>query len=359
MPMDRRSFMKAGGVAAAAGLAGLAGCSGILGGGGSGATNWQYDPSTLSETQTRFFGSMQYGDLYEMRDELPGSMQDSFQTDSSSSVSPEDLDLLTGVGGGQLSMETSSGAFFGSMAVTGTFDTDALSSEIESQGNASQSGEYEGYTLYEGANLNQGVPNGTVPGGQETDMSATVALSEESLVFGVTVDQGTDLGVDGEQAATTMIDAEAGNVERLTANSDHVSELQNKLGGATMVVGGEVDPALVELAQEQGATGMGGQFMNGLRAGGFSGDVSPDTTTYKFAIIYDSSQSAEDSGIVGLVNMASQQATESEQINSIDANQDGSTVVVTVKGDTQALLSQGQNSVPMGAASVTAVPNDF
>lgn len=359
MPIDRRSFMKASGVAATLGVTGLAGCSGLLGDGASGAASWQYDPSTLSDTQMRFFGSMQYGDLYEMRDELPSSMDTGFETDGSSSVSPEDIDLLTGVGGGQLSMETDSGAFFGSMAITGTFDTDALSSEIESEGEATRSGEYEGYTLYEGANLNQGMPGQSVPGQPEMEMSATVALSEEAVVFGVTVDQGAGLDVTGQGAVEEMIDAAAGDAERLAANSDHASELNDKLGDGTMIVGGEVDPALVDLAEQEAGSGMGGGMVKGLRAGGFGATIDPDTTTYTFAIIYESSGAAEDAGIASMVDFLGQQASQSEEINSIDSSQDGATVLVTIEGDTQALLEQGQGQVPMGAASVNAAPTDF
>lgn len=357
--MDRRSFMKASGVAATLGVTALAGCNGFLGGGGSGAANWQYDPAALSDTQTRFFGSMQYGDLYEMRDELPSSMDSSFETDESSSVSPEDLDILTGVGGGQLSMETETGAFFGSMAVTGSFDTDALASEIESEGEATQTGEYEGYTLYEGANFDEGMPGQSMPGQPDMSMSATFALSEEALVFGVTVDQSGDLNVDGQETVETMIDAEAGNAQRLAANSDHVSELNDKIGGSTMAVGGEVDSTLVEAYQQDAGAGMGSQVLNGLRAGGFGADITPDTTTYDFAIVYEDSGAADDSGIVGLVNMMGQQASESEEINEIDANQDGATVVVTIEGDTQALLDQGQSQMPMGAGHVGAIPTGY
>jgi len=358
MTMNRRSFMKASGMAAALGVTGLAGCNGLLGGGGSGPTNWQYDPETLSSTQMRMFGSMQYGDLYEMRDELPGSMGSAFETESTSSVSQEDIDMFSGVAGGQLSMETQSGSFFGSMVITGSFDPDAIGQEMASSENTQESGEYEGYTLYEGANLDQELPGGSMPGQTPTDATATVAVSADAVVFGVTVDQGTDLGVNGQQSVEAMIDANSGSGTRLADANDHVRQFHSKLGGDTMVVGGDVDPELLEMAQEQSGAGMGSQMMNGLRAAGFSAGIDPSTTTYTFALIYESSQAAEDSGIVGLVNMMSQQASESEEINSIDANQDGSSIVVTVEGDTQALLSQGQNQVPMGSMSAGAIPGD-
>ena len=243
--MDRRSFMKASGVAAALGVTGLAGCSGILGS-SSGASNWQYDPATLAETQTRFFGSMQYGNLYSMRDELPGTMGENFEVDTQSPINPEDIDLLTGVGGGQISMQTGSGAFFGSVALTGSYDVDAISSQMMSEGSVQENGEYEGYTLYSGTNLNQQVPGDQMPTG--TDATATAALSEEAMVLGVTVSQSGSLDVSGQDTVETMIDAKAGNAPRIDANSKYAKKLHNKLGGATMVVGGEVDGALDEHA---------------------------------------------------------------------------------------------------------------
>ena len=357
MPMDRRSFMKASGVAAALGVTGLAGCSGILGS-SSGASNWQYDPETLADTQTRFFGSMQYGNLYSMRDELPGTMGENFEVDSESPIKPEDIDLLSGVGGGQVSMQTGSGAFFGSVAVTGSYDVDAIESQISSQGSAQQSGEYEGYTLYSGTNLNQQVPGDQMP--TDTDATATAALSEEAMILGVTVSQSGSLDVSGQDTVETMIDAEAGNAPRIDENSKYAKKLHDKLGGATMVVGGEVDGALVDTYQDQyGSGGMGGEMMNGLRAGGLSADIGSSTTTYKFGIVYNNSSNAESSGIVGLVNMMKQRLTEQEAINEVNANRSGDTIVVTVKGDTQTLLSQGENQVPMGAVGGNAVPIDY
>lgn len=387
MPMQRRKFMKASGVAAVLGITGLAGCNGILGGGGgSGADSWQYDPETAAQdrsetqseggdgdqsgggngdqggslTQARVFGSMDFGSLYEIRDQLPESVRSSFEVDSSSSVSPEDVDILSGVGGGQMSVDTGAGGFFGSLAVTGSFDPDALGEELQSEGEVEQSGSYEGYTLYEGANMGQ-MPTGGM--GATTDATATVAVSDSAVVFGVTVSQESDLGLTGQDAVEASIDANAGNADLLSANSDHVSTLKNELGGSTMIVGGDVDQSLVEAYREQagGGGGMGADAMlNGLRAGGFDADVGGETTTYNLAVVYNNGDNAEGSGILNVVDTLKESLTNQEGINSVTSNRNGATILVTIEGDTETLLSQDQSQVPMGAtAGVDAVPTDF
>lgn len=358
MPIDRRDFMKASGATAALAVTSLAGCSGFLGGGSS-ASNWQYDPATLADTQTRFFGSMQWGDLYSMREDLPPSMQSSFEMSGDSPIEPGDVDLFTGVGGGQVSMDTGNGAFFGSLAITGSFDSGELTDRIAAEGTAQEAGEYEGYTLYEGTNLDQGVPGGTVPGGS-ANATATVGISDSAMVMGVTVDQGSDVSVTGQDTVETMIDAEAGGAPRLTQNSDYAQTLQNELGGATMVAGGEVDGSLVEAYMQQaGGVGMGSQMVEGLRAGGFNADIGSSTTTYNIAAVYESSGAAESSGLADTIDGLSQMGNLPEGVDSVDATRNGDTVVVTVEGDTQTLLSQGQSQVPMGGAVGSAVPVDY
>lgn len=361
MPMDRRSFMKASGVGAAMGLSALAGCSGLLGGGSTTAGgSWQYDPATLADTQTRFFGSMKYGELYAMRDQLPESMAN-FETSSDSPVSPGDIELATGVGGGQVSMDTGAAGFFGSAAITGSFDKSAMTQEIESQGSSQASGNYQGYALYEGTNLDQNVPGSTMPG-QSVDASATVGVGDSAMVGGVAASQGTDTGVTGKAAVETMIDAEAGNAPKLANNSQYASTLKNELGGAMMVVGGEVDGSLVQSYRDTNSgMSMYGSMLEGLRAGGFNADISPDTTTYTFAIVYDNADNAGSTGIPQMVNNYKSRLEQQPSINSISANQNGQTITVTVTGDTEALLSQGQQQVPMGSAvgDVEGIPSEF
>lgn len=339
MQVDRRSFVKATGAGAVLATTGLAGCNGFLGGGGAGgsARSWQYDPSTLAETETRFFGSMDYAGMYQSRDSLPESMQESFAPTEDAPIDPADVDLLTGVGGAQMSQQGDSGAFYGSAALTGSFDGEALASEVESEGDAQQTGEYEGYTLYETSDMGE-----TGFGMSQLQGSGTAAVGDTAVVVGVSVAQNTDVSVTGEDAVRASIDASNGNAALLHDNSQHATQLSSQLGDATMVVGGEVDPALVDAAG-QDESDMAGQVTSGIRAGGFGVDIDGDTTTFTFVGIYESAQRAEDSGVVGLAEGFSAQFEQQEGVNSIDANQDGSAVVVTVTGDTETIFEAGES----------------
>lgn len=346
MQPRRREFVKATGLAAVLGTTGLAGCNGILGGGGGGgsaAADWQYDPSSLADVGNEFFGSMNYGALYDARDQLPQSMQDGLESSGDSPISPSEIDLLSGVGGASFSMGSGTGAGFGSIAVTGSFEKSTVTDEIESQGSAEQTGEYEGYTLYENASM----AGGQIPGQPGTSGSATVGAGDGAMVMGVTMSQGSDIGVTGQDAVETMIDASAGNATRLSDADGHVQQLSSNLGDATMVVGAAIDPSLVGFAEQSASGGMQQQVVTGLRAGGFTADVDGETTTFTFGIIYESDQRAEDSGIVGLVNgMSTQLEDQQPGIETVEASRDGSFVEVTLTGDTKTLLEQGQSQAP-------------
>lgn len=345
MQAQRREFVKATGLAAVLGTTGLAGCNGILGGGGGGSSagSWQYDPAVLTETGNQFFGSMDYGTLYENREQLPESTRQSFETSEDSPVQPGDIDLLSGVGGASLSMGSGTGSGFGSVAVTGSFEKSALTSEIESQGNTEQSGEYEGYTLYENADM----AGGPIPGQPASSGSATVGIGSDAVVLGVTAAQGSEIGVTGQDAVETMIDAASGNARRLSDADGYAQQLSSNFDDATMVVGASIDPSLVGFAEQSASGGMQQQVVTGLRAGGFTANVDGETTTFTFGIIYESEQRAEDSGIVGLVNgMSSQLENQQQGIETAEASRDGAFVEVTLTGDTQTLLEQGQSQAP-------------
>jgi hypothetical protein len=127
-----------------------------------------------------------------------------------------------------------------------------------------------------------------------------------------------------------------------------VSEISNQLGSATLRVGGQVDPGLVEAALAMSGSAQT-QFVDGIRGGGFGMQLNGDTTTFTVVGLYEDAQAAEDTGIVTLVNQFSDQFVEqSPEIDSIDASTDGRSIVITVEGDTQALLEQGTGSVPGG-----------
>jgi len=343
MQPTRRQFVAAGGLAAVLGTTGLAGCSGLLGGGGTSAESLQYDPAEVADTGNVLFGSMNYGDLYEMRDELPPSAQDSFEVDDEDSpFQASDVDQMVGVGGGDVGQMMQSTSFFGSLGVTGSFDRQTMVDEIESEGEVTSAGEYGNFALYEVPELSQ-APVGGV--GQQTPQgSGTIGLSNGAMVMGVGVAQNSDLAVDGEEAAKAMIDASSGDVPRLSGSSGPAQDLQSRINDRLMAVGAEVDPDLVEMAQSLygGGPGMGGGAMlNGIRAGGLGADIDPETTTYEFVLIYDSGSSAEESGIADLVDGMSSQMEQQPAIDSVSSSRDGAAVTVEMSGSTEQILDQG------------------
>lgn len=348
METSRRSVLKAGGTAALLGVTSLAGCSGILGGGEVSPADYQYDPATLVETQNRFFGLADYAGLYEAREYFPQSTQESFESSEDTPVNPEDIETMVGVGGAQISMSDSGGGtVFGSLGVLGSFDKGTVEDSIQSEGDAEQSGEYEGFTLYENTNS---ASSDVVGGGVPTDATATAAAGDGAVIIGFAAADG-EAGVTGDQAARTMIDAGNGDVELLNDNSDYASSLRDRLGDSSVMMGGEVDPGLVEMATQSG--GMQTQFVNGIRAGGFGMTVDGETTTMSVVGIYTDSQAAEDSGVVELVDFASDQAVdESQGIDSVNAEYDGNAVVVSVEGQTQTIFDQGMGGGAGGGFDV-------
>lgn len=362
MQINRRSLLRASGVTAVLGVTGLAGCSGLLGGGGGGgrtAANYQYDPATLLETENKFFGTMDYAQLYRARENLPESTRENFETNPDSPIRPEDITTATGVGGARISMgDSGSATVFGSFAVLGSFAKADLEESIQSQGEAQQSGTYEGFTLYENAGSTSTGGVGDIP----SNTSVTAAVGEGTVIVGAASRQGEGTaGVSGRQAAEAMIDASNGNVQLLTATSQYAQQLTNRFAGSTFLVGGQVDPALVQLALSQAtaASGMQRQMVQGIRAGGFGMTIDGQTTSMTIVAIYEDAQTAEGTGVVEIVNRFSGQAVqESPALDSVTANYEGNMVVVTLEGQTRAIFQQGSSVGGTGfALGPAAVPD--
>lgn len=353
MQTNRRSVLKAGGLLAALGTTGLAGCSGILGGGDdSGPAGYRYDPSVLVETENKFFGMVDYAGLYEAREHFPESTRESFESADDSPVPPEEIDSFTGVGGAQISMgDTSSTSVFGSMALLGSFGMDAVQTDLEDDG-AEQVGEYEGFTLYENAGGSS--PSNIAQG----DTTAVAAVREGVAIFGAGGSSGeASTSVTGRQAAETMIDAGNGDVDRLEPNSERARQLAERVGESNVVVGGQIDPELVETAMQQSQGGMQTQFVEGIRAGGFGMTVDGATTTMNVVLLYTDAGRAEESGVQELADLASQQAVENNPgLDSVEAEYDGNAAVVTVEGETETIFEEGSSAAPVSGAA-TAAPN--
>lgn len=354
METNRRAVLKAGGIAALMGSTGLAGCSGGLlgddgGSGSSGPESWQYDPSVLGESPNVFFGSMDYATIYENREFFPEDTRNSLeQTDSSTPVNPEDIDFLSGVGGGNVSMMDNSGSGAGSVAVAGSFDRDAIADEVESQEDSTQVGEYEGYTLYESTTVGQQM-------GPDASGSATVGVGDGALVAGFAFASGTSTSSSGRDAVETAIDSSTGSADSLRGNNEYATTVADNVGDATARVGGVGDPDLIDqysaMAGSQTRT-----YVDGMRAGGFGMALEGETTTFTVVLAYESSQAAGDTGLTDLVEGFGPQFEQEEGINSVGAEQNDSAVVITVEGDTQTLLQQANQTGGMGGgvASMSA-----
>lgn len=354
METNRRAVLKASGIAALMGSTGLAGCSGgLLGdGGGSGSSgpeSWQYDPSLLGDAPNAFFGSMNYATIYENRQYFPEDTRNSLeQTDSSTPVNPEDIDYLSGVGGGSVSMMDNSGSGAGSVAVAGSFDQGALTDQIESEGSATQVGEYEGYTLYESSSVGQQM-------GPDASGSATVGVSDSALVAGFAFASGTSTSSSGQDAVETAIDSSNGSADPLRGNNEYATTVADNVGDATARFGGVGDPQLIDqysaMADSQTQT-----YVDGMRAGGFGMTLEGETTTFTVVLAYESSQAAGDTGLTDLVEGFGPQIEQEEGINSVGAEQNDNAITITVEGDTLTLLQQANQTGGMGGVASMSAP---
>lgn len=357
MQTDRRSVLRAGGVLAAMGMTGLAGCSGIMGGGEPpGPADYRYDPSAIAEAKNKFFGTVDYAGLYEQREYFPESTRKSFESSEDSPVSPENVDTMTGVGGAQITVgEGTSTAVFGSIVVLGSFPGSAIESNLKDDG-ATKLEEYEGFTLYENAGS---AADSDIASNQNT--TAVAAVRDGVVIAGVAGSQGeaaTD--VTSEQAARTMIDAANGNVDRLEPNSETAKQLGERFGDSSVMFGVEIDPGLItalEAMSGQGQSSMSTQFVQGLTAGGFGMTVDGETTTMEGALLYEDATAAEESGVVELVDLTSEQlVAENEGLDTFEAEYADNAAVLTIEGKTETIFEEGTSATGAGTdASVSPV----
>lgn len=337
---------------AALGTTGLAGCSDILGGGDPGPAEYRYDPSVLVETGVEFFGTVDYAGLYEARQYLPESEREFFEGAEDAPVSPDKIDTVTGVGGAQVAVgESSSAAVFGSVAVLGSFGSEAVALDLGDDG-AEEIGEYEGFTLYKSVD---GDSLGDIP---EEEGTAVAAVQDGLLVVGAVGSGGeTPAPVTNRQVTEAMVDAGNGDIDRLNPNSEYATQLSDRIGDATVMAGGEVDPDLIEQATagtgEGSGASMATQLVEGVRAGGFGMAVENATTTVTGLVIYTDAETAENSDVTELVDLTAEQAVaENPGLDSVEAEYDGNAAVVTVEGETETIFEQGGAAGAGGALAV-------
>lgn len=355
MLQNRRSFLKAGGLVAAMGLAGCTG--GLLeqGGdsGGSGDGDWKYDPSTLATVGNKFFGDIAFGQIYDNREYLPKTTQENFEMENEEvPIAASDIDMVTGVGGGQISVEGDSGSGFGSAAILGSWEKSAMETAIESEGEATQAGEYEGFSLYENAESTAG----SVSENLESQASAVIGIGDDAMLMGVAAAEGASTDVTGEAAVKTMIDASNGDAPLLANNSEYMSQITSSVSANSMLAGGEIDPALIDLAvEDMGSTQQ--QYVKGLRAGGFGASIEGETTTFSVAILYQTGAMAEETGLAGLAKgLAPTVEEENAALDSLDAKYESNAVVINMTGPTKKIFEEGQETAAGGTQLDIANP---
>ncbi len=353
MQQNRRAFLKAGGLLAAMGVAGCT--DGLLdqgdGGGGGGSRNWKYDPGTLATVGNKFFGDMAFGQIYDSREYLPESSKSSFEMGEDAPIDAEDIDKISGVGGAQISVESNSASVFGSAALLGSWEKSTMVSTMESEGEATEAGEYEGFTLYENAESAAGSV------GMASQTSAMVAIGDDAMLIGASAAEQTSTDVTAEATVTTMIDAANGNATLLGDNSEYANRVSSVISANSMIVGGEVDPTLVELAlQDMGRTEQ--QYVQGLRAGGFGASIEGETTTFTAAILYETATMAEETGLAELAEgLAPRLEEENEALDSLTAEYDDNAIVFEMSGPTRQIFEAGQDTAAGAAGTQLDVAN--
>jgi hypothetical protein len=344
MKTTRRSVLRASGMAAVLGATGLAGCGGLLDGGGDGTVNdWVYDPNVVASSPTVFFGSIAYGAIYEMREDLPQAVQSGFESDAEVPIQPADVENAAVVGGGEVGPDGDAGTAFGSGVLTGSIPRRELESELESNDSVEAAGSYEGYSLYEGTDLQEQF--GGMPGAAPVDVSGTAAVGDSAVLGGASLAQNMETSATGEAAVQTMIDAANGAARRLSTTDGPAREVQSRVGDDMIAMGASVDADVVDVGEDFGPGGeFQQQLLAGLRAGGAGVDLDGETGTLTGVLVYESDRRATESRVVDIVNGASGNLEGREGIERVDASQEGAVIVVTVEGNLEALAQTGMQN---------------
>ncbi len=342
MRLTRRSVLGVGGLAA---VAGLAGCSGVLGGASGGPRDWQFDVGAVSETPNRLFGTLDHARLSAHREHLPPSVRETVDTVPYSPLDTDAVESMAGVGGIQFGdHSTGSSVAFRSVVTLGSFDRGALEQRVRTAGDPDAERDYAGLTLFEGVDgENAGGVDG-IPGDDTPFTMAAVAVGDEALIVGWVSVRGRNAGmVLAPAVVEATVDAGTGDGPRLQDTDDRVSRLADITGEATVSAGLRADPALLDRYRQ--ADGPVGTLATGLRAAGIGLAVEGEMADLTLAGLYEDAASADAGDALELVEGV---AAEAAGIEAIDATDDGEAVVVTVTGETQALLEGPAPAPPTG-----------
>lgn len=323
---SRRTFLKASGAAA---LLGLSGCTGVLRSddgldedGPPGYTTWLYDPKALLGVDTRGFASYDVQSVLDRRDELP---EDPFENldeanERIEAVDLEEIEHLSLVGGG----ETDYSRYGVSFVVEGSFDVEAIRSELESEGEGMEyeTGSYQGYDLYYGEQESA-----------YSSQSSAVALSGDAVVFGMVEDEE----VTGRAAAEAMIDADGGSRAGYYDESEYARILVDAMGDATFVMGAEFDlgSGVRDRIQDERARALS----EGLAAAGMTGTLGAETTDYEFVLAYEEGTDVPEESAQALVDEAREQSPEAfEHVEDVSIRSGDRTLTVTTTVQSEELF---------------------
>lgn len=329
MQSSRRSFLKTSGLTALLGVVGTAGCletveNAVGGGGAPGYANWLYDPAEVHDSDYVGFGTFDVRTVYENEDELPDEMIDQVEevNDEFEFVDLEAMENVTGLAYGQPNRNVGGG----SMVASGEFDVDAITDEIEAETTEDyETGAHGDYTLYtmtrERANVDDGA---------ETN-SVTIAVSGEHVIVGGM--QAPD--VSSEDAVTTMIGAESGEVDRLQDGNEDADELVSQLGDASLVTGGTFDANLTNFTDEATPDDVV-DVVDDLVAVGLASDVSGETVEHTMAFVYEDADAASTDDMEDAVDEVQEKSDRADdQLEDVAVSKSSRTVLVSASGDTE------------------------
>jgi hypothetical protein len=347
MNESRRTFLKASGAAA---LLGLSGCTGVLesddgldGDGPPGYTTWLYDPKALLGVDTRGFASYDVQSVLDRRDELPEDPFESLEeaNERIEAVDLEEIEHLSLVGGG----ETDYSRYGVSFVVEGSFDVEAIRSELESKGEGAEydTGSHQGYDLYYGEQESA-----------YSSQSFAVALSGDAVVFGMVEDEE----VTGRAAAEAMIDADSGSRAGYYDESEYARVLVDAMGDATFVMGAEFDlgSGVRDRIQDERAR----DLSQGLEAAGMTGTLGAETTDYEFVLAYEEGTDVPEESAQTLVDEAREQSPEAfEHVEDVSIRSGDRTLTVTTTVQSEELFDDFSDMGVMsgsatGSGSATA-----
>ncbi len=352
---SRRQFLRRGALGAT--LAALGGLAGCLDDGTPGETDekgdgqvekdytaWLYDPAEFFDPDVTMFTSVDVArakTLFE--EELDGEYgqfdEEVEQLEDLDGL--EEYDRATAIAFGTAEMDA--GAFGGGIALTGTFDVEALVDELESKEDFSEDDvereTYEGYEVY---------------AFEEDGMRGGMALRDDAVLFGAI--QGTD--AEPAAAVTTLIDEHASADSSYYDASDDAAAIVDALESDGLSVSGvELDPTALGL--DGGSGRIEGQMIGDLAAVGSATDVTDDDrVTADVVLRYESEDAADADAVESLIDTMLMDApdVDADDFEELSVTGDGRQVQISLAFDPEAVATDAAAVDPAALLLVGAFP---